>query len=375
MKVEQRILSRETGWRACASTAAGEMPQLGLAFGPRSMIEDPNVMLRVRDTYPRTPIVWASGAGVMAGAEVTDDQLVFTGLTLDHSSVQCISRIVPDRSESRRVGRDVVQELLAGDLVHILVLCDGLLVNGSRLVEGMNELLPPHVSVTGGLAGDGMDFFRSIVGANADIGMRRVVAVGFYGSRLKVGHGCCSGWSPYGDECVVTRAEDNLLFELDGKPALERYCEHLGVDATAQPLATMHFPVHMREEGELPVVRASHMIDQETGVVEFAGDMVTGSRVRFLQATAKDLIDGAVEAARATLAIGAPELVLCVNCIGRRAVLGADAARELAEVHGAFPGSAVFSGFYSYGEIAPGSAASGCQFHNQTMTLTSLREV
>lgn len=375
MKIEQRILSRETGWRTCASTSAGGMPQLAFAFGPRAMIEDPDLMMRLRDTYPRTPIVWASGAGEFADSEISDDQLILTGITFEHATVQCIARIVADRSESHRVGCDVVRELLAPDLVHIFVLCDGLLVNGSHLVDGMRETLPAHVSVTGGLAGDGMDFYRSIVGLNADIGIRRVVAIGFYGSRLQVGHGCCSGWSPYGDECVVTRSEDNLLFELDGKPALERYCEQHGADATADPLATMHFPVHMMDAEAAAVVRASHMIDRETGVIEFAGEMPTGARVRFLQASPDDLISGAVAAAEQTLALGTPELVLCIDCIGRRVVLGANAAREVSRVRGTYPSSSVFTGFYSYGEIAPSDGEAGCQFHNQTMTITTLREI
>ena len=35
---------------------------------------------------------------------------------------------------------------------------------------------------------------------------------------------------------------------------------------------------------------------------------------------------------------------------------------------------AVLVGFYSYGEIAPFSGSTACELHNQTMTITTLRE-
>ena len=38
------------------------------------------------------------------------------------------------------------------------------------------------------------------------------------------------------------------------------------------------------------------------------------------------------------------------------------------------PGTTM-SGFYSYGEFAPGSRGASCELHNQTMTLVTLAEV
>jgi hypothetical protein len=376
MKIEQRRLSSASGWRTTASTFTGEKPQLAFVFGPRRLLENSSLLTRVRETYPRTQLVFASGAGEFSGAEVSDDQLVVTALTLEKAYTRSLALTVAGRAGSHAAGRELGRLLNAADLTHVFVLCDGVKVNGSQLVEGLSAVLPAHVSVTGGLAGDGMDFHRTIVGLDANLGSERVVATGFYGADLRVAHGCSGGWAPYGDECVVTRAEENMLFELDGKPALQRYCEQLGEEATALPLSTMRFPVHMvTEPGAAAVVRASHLIDRETGMIEFAGDISTGAHIRFLRATHDDLIGGAVRAAQQTNAIGPADLVLCVDCIGRRVVLDDAAIREIQRMHAEFPPHAVFAGFYSYGEIAPPSGAAGSQFHNQTVTITALREV
>jgi hypothetical protein len=236
--------------------------------------------------------------------------------------------------------------------------------------------LPAHVAVTGGLAGDGTSFHETLVGLDANVGPDRVVAVGFYGSRLRVGHGCSGGWVPYGAECVVTRSEDNMLFELDGRPALQLYREHLGaVAAAALPGSALRFPLHMTpEDGGAAVVRTSHSFDEETGIMEFAGDIPLGARMRFLRASHEDLLDGATRAAQQARKSGAPELVLCVNCVARRLVLEEDAGAEMARLHQVFGAATPLAGFYSYGEIAPAGVAARSQFHNQTMTITALRE-
>jgi hypothetical protein len=376
IKTEQRMLSRVSGWRTCVNTLAGELPQLVLVFGPRPMIEDLALLTRVREAYPRSRLVVASGAGEFSGPDVSDDQLIVTAIAFEHSTVRAVVRTVGDRGASHRVGREIAHELFAPDLVHVFVLCDGLRVNGSRLAEGLSEVLPAHVSVTGGLAGDGTAFQQTLVGLDANVGPDRVVAVGFCGSHLRVGHGCSGGWVPYGEARVVTRCEDNMLLELDGQPALQLYREHLGAAAATLPGSALRFPLHVTPvDGGATVVRTSHSIDVETGVMEFAGDIPLGARVRFLRATPEDLIGGAVRAAQQARKSGVPELVLCVNCVARRLVLEEHAAAEMTRLHDIFSRDTPLAGFYSYGEIAPAEGATGCQFHNQTMTITALREV
>ena len=42
----------------------------------------------------------------------------------------------------------------------------------------------------------------------------------FYGDRVVFGHGSAGGWDPFGPRRLVTRSKGNILYELDGKPAL-----------------------------------------------------------------------------------------------------------------------------------------------------------
>src|SRR5256885_621748 len=85
---------------------------------------------------------------------------------------------------------------------------------------------PPTLGV--GLAGDGAHFERTWVLDHEAMRGDRVVAVGLYGDHVRVGSGSRGGWGIFGPERVVTRSSGNVLFELDGKPALELYKRYLG---------------------------------------------------------------------------------------------------------------------------------------------------
>jgi hypothetical protein len=233
--------------------------------------------------------------------------------------------------------------------------------------------------VTGGLAGDGTRFEHSWVlrGGRAESG--QACAVGFYGERLHVGHGCAGGWQDFGPERRITRAEGNVLYELDGRPALELYKTYLGERAQGLPGAALLFPLSVRREGDgqPAVVRTILGLDETQQSLTFAGDLPAGGLARLMRASADQLIDSAGDAARqATAGLPAVDsvLLLSVSCVGRRLVLGERTDEEVEAVAETAPAGSAHLGLYSYGEIAPSAAGGGVALHNQTMTVTVLAE-
>jgi hypothetical protein len=45
----------------------------------------------------------------------------------------------------------------------------------------------------------------------------------FYGDSLDISYSSFGGWIPFGPERVITKAEGNILYEIDGQPALDLY--------------------------------------------------------------------------------------------------------------------------------------------------------
>ncbi|HWW72446.1 MAG TPA: FIST C-terminal domain-containing protein, partial [Duganella sp.] len=281
-------------------------------------------------------------------------------------------------ADSRQAGATLSAQLLGDQLRHVLVLSDGLAVNGSELVQGLRTSLPPGVNVTGGLAGDGPDFGVTVVMADAPAASHRIAAIGFYGERLHVGYGSLGGWDSFGPERLITRAEGNTLFELDGESALSLYKTYLGKQAEDLPSSGLLFPLALHlADADTYVVRTILGVDEAAQSMIFAGDMPVGARAQLMKANFNRLVDGAIGAAEDTLTQldgHAPELAILISCIGRKLVLQQRIEEETEGVAEVLGPQTTLAGFYSYGEIAPHSALTRCELHNQTMTVTTFSE-
>ena len=70
-----------------------------------------------------------------------------------------------------------------------------------------------------------------------------------------------------------------------------------------------------------------------------------------------------------------PQLAILVSCIGRKLVLKEHTNEELKAVRALIGAKAAIAGFYSYGELCPSPTSENrCLLHNQTMTITAMRE-
>jgi hypothetical protein len=202
---------------------------------------------------------------------------------------------------------------------------------------------------------------------------RAVGAVGLYGDPLEIGHGSRGGWDIFGPERRVTRSEANVLYELDGRPALELYKRYLGERATGLPATALLFPLSLKGDKDADLVRTVLSVDEDAQSMTFAGDLPEGSTVQLMRANFDRLIDAASGAARDTECTG-PTLSVAISCVGRRLILGERTEEELEATLDGLPTGSRQVGFYSYGEISPLVGAGNCALHNQTMTLTTIRE-
>ncbi len=380
MKIEQNIWDQDNGWsKPLANAEISDDAQLVLAFGASEVFKQKEILLDVRKAYPNACVFGCSTAGEILNTEVHDDSLVVTAIFFEHSAVECAKIEVEDSEKSETAGKQLADKLDRSNLVHVLLLSDGLHINGSALVKGLVSHLPKNVAVTGGLAGDGEDFQNTWVMLGNDISERTVVAVGLYGERLNVGYGSMGGWDSFGPERLITRSKGNVLYEMDGRSALDLYKKYLGDHAKELPASGLLFPLSIRlsRSGGEWIVRTIVSIDEEEGSLTFVGDIPEGAYARLMKANFDRLIDGAAGAAVTSYeAIGSttPDLAILISCVGRKMVLKQRVEEEVENVQDALGEGAVLAGFYSYGEISPFTPNAKCELHNQTMTITTLSE-
>ena len=331
----------------------------------------------LRARWPNARIVGCSTAGEIAETHVRDDSLVATALSFERSRVSTASVAIGSMAESADAGRELAAQLDPTGLRHVLVLSEGLHVNGSELVRSLTEALPKGVAVTGGLAGDGSRFQHTAVALDGRPHGDRVVAIGFYGAGLRVGFGSLGGWDPFGPERLVTRARGSVLYELDGEPALALYKRYLAHHAAQLPASGLLFPLSIRQGEGDGLVRTILGVDEAAQSVIFAGDIPQGARARLMRANFERLLDGAAGAAQSSAAAlrGKPaDVAILISCVGRKLLLQQRVEEEVEAVRQVLGRRPVLTGFYSYGELSPFTPSARCELHNQTMTITTMGE-
>ncbi len=378
MQIEQVL------WRAGDSaattwpTALASLAQLVFAFGDITSLRQPGFIDQLRRRYPEARILCGSTAGQILGTRVHDAGVAVTAVRFEHTAIRSAQIAIDEHSDGAALGRALGQPLPPEGLRHVFVLLDGLAINGSAFIEGLAQVLPAAVTITGGLAGDDARFIETLVSVDDTPRARHIAAIGFYGDRLRVGCGSMGGWEAFGPERLITRAQGNMLYELNGKSALELYRAYLGDAAQQLPASGLRFPLGIRSpERAFPLVRTLVAIDEAHQGLRFAGEMPQGMYARFMKTTFPSLLAGAKEAAlrsQAALATQSSALAILISCVGRKQLLQQRSEEEVEQVSDVLGASTTLTGFYSYGEIAPFTRNDRCDLHNQTMTITTFAE-
>lgn len=377
IKVQQARWNKKEGWNFKKEEQLKK--PLVFVFGERYALEDETRFKEVQEAYPNADIIINSTSGEIDDTLVRDGSIVLTALEFEKTNVEIKEVNINDFDNSFEAGVKLAESIQHQGLKHAFVISDGGKVNGSELVKGLNKCLPETVAVTGGLAGDAARFEKTLVGYNKAPKSGNIVIVGFYGEHLEIGYGSVGGWDTFGPRRKITKSDHNVLYELDGKSALELYKKYLGDKATGLPGTALLFPLslHNDETGN-SVVRTILSVDEEAQSMTFAGDLPEGSYAQLMKANFDRLVDGAYEAASSGKALmkttAEPQISILISCVGRKLVLDQRIEEEIESVREVIGEKIPLTGFYSYGEISPFSGYINCELHNQTMTITLFSE-
>lgn len=380
MQTNQSIYTPSRGWTTTGNSGHLQDAQLVLLFGSKELLKERGVIDEVRSFYPAAHIAGCSTAGEICGEELFDNTVVCTAVWFEKTRIETVKATISAMEESFSAGARMAVSLNKEQLLHVMIFSEGLNINGSELVKGLYSILGNRVTVTGGLAGDQADFIETVVVDNAAGESNAIIAIGFYGENLKVGYGSLGGWDSFGVDREVTKSNGNVLYELDGQPALELYKKYLGAHASGLPASALLFPLSLQlKETNTPLVRTVLSVNEKDGSMVFAGDIPQGEKVRLMKANFERLIQGANDAAEMSK-LGVPgtdpDLAILISCVGRKLVLKQRIEEELEAVREVLGEACTMTGFYSYGEICPMKPVEQkCELHNQTMTITVFKEI
>ncbi len=388
VKLEQKVFTRKNGWNSKMSSLGGNA-QLVLVFGALALFKNSDLLKQVKTMYPCASLLGCSTAGSVQGAQVLEDSLCITAIYFEKSKIKGAMINLSEAGNSLHAGELLARAIpvsMPGDvpgtedkLVHVLVLSEGMNVNGSELLRGLTGQLPENIPITGGMSSDSSSFQETLVLLDSAPARDTVAIVGLYGSHLQISFSSRGGWDQFGPERKITRSKGNVLYEFDGQPALALYKKYLGELAADLPASGLQFPIGIHTGDNEPIiVRSLHGIDENDQSVSYAGNIPAGAKARLMKANTERLIAASSEAARKCMEnthSGPPQLALLVTCYGRMLVLRQRTEEEVEGVYEVFGGKTVMTGFYSYGEFSPYDVGYKCALHNETMTITTISEV
>lgn len=379
MKIQQKKYSQQNGWKIVRDENADfAQSNLVLVFSSTGILSDTSVYPSIRKDFPEADILLASTAGEIIDTEINDDTISLTAILFEKTKIRTSTANISEVKNSHEAGIVLASAFEKEGLNNVLVIADGQKINGSELVLGLQEGLPSGTILTGGLAGDGSRFHHTLVGLNESPAEGRIVAIGFYGNNLSVSYGSVGGWDSFGPERLITKSAANVLYELDGKPALDIYKKYLGEYADDLPGSGLLFPLSIRANNSKgdSLVRTILSVNEEEKSLLFAGNMPEGAYARLMKANFDRLIEGASNAAQNSIWEDKrkPDLAILISCVGRKLVLDQRVEEEVEMVRAIYGEKTALAGFYSYGEISPSFNFLKCELHNQTMTITTLTE-
>lgn len=290
------------------------------------------------------------------------------------------------RGETERSVEDACSSLHDVDGVDgyhtALMFADGLAFVGEEAALLAAIRLGPSVSIAGASAGDDLALERTVVSMGTEV-TTDAVSIALISSSAPISIGVSHGHRPLGSEGTVTRAEGNVVHEIDGRPAWQAYREATKAAAEAAGIFNSNF--------EDPTEFVSYMASFEAGLaieggykvraallkgaddsLSFVCQMAEGTKFAYMGSDLDGQIESArdaAEMAREGLGDSAVAGVLVFECACRKIILQDQFSRAVEAISSSFP-SAPIAGAEMYGEIAlHGGSLSA--YHNSTTVVVA----
>jgi hypothetical protein len=364
-----------------AGTDAARRALAGIDGAPAGLIlvyasvryDLPALLAAVRSVTGDAPLVGASSSGLLCDGEFvpsgTGVQVLALGAEPYRFGVASVTDLRVDTpAAGRAVARAAVDAAGPHRAPHgaMLVLADGLTPNMQGMLDGVYRVTGATIPLVGGAAGADRGLDATYVFHDGAVLHDGAVAVWIGSDRplhTVVGH----GWEPLGLPHLVTRADELVVTELGGRPALEVFAEHTA-GGLAHGELDWSYSLGLIESDGNQLIRFAHV--QEGGGLMTRTPIPEFSAVQIMAANRDKLLDVS-ERVVADAVDGMPEpaVILTFSCVARTDLLGDRCAEEAERLHKAAAPVGTF-GFYTYGEFARTTGAVG--YHNATVAALAL---
>jgi len=341
--------------------------------------DQPSLLRAVRETTGGAPLSGCSVEGTIAAEDADESNFSVVVTAISSDELLWHNGIATGLSaEPRAVGQRVAQELLphlSAETIGLFVFPDGISVtvnnfftaNFDYFFAGLEENLPSErfLPLWGGGAGNDFNLVAPTYQYRDDEVVSDGVSYALLSGRARASWAISHGCIPIGGERIVTRSQGHVIYEIDGKPAVEVLKEYLPDthDITddrdwmryAITLAlSFRAPSYIKDEEY--VVRGIPSVNLSEGSITVQTDVQEGTSLWFSSRDKEKISTGLDRMAaqiKEQLGSEKPKLVLQFECASRGKMMFRE--QEKLQILKRFRQSVgpdvPWAGFYAYGEI------------------------
>jgi hypothetical protein len=345
-----------------------------------------DILDAVRQATVQAPLCGCSAEGIIAKDITDESNFSIAVMVLKSDDLEFVHGISTGlKADSGAVGYDVgksLQRHLGDEAKALFVFGDGLTINFDSFQRGVSETIPKgmNLPILGGLSADNWAFKQTYQYCDDEVtsdGVSWAMLRGAASVISCVNHGCV----PIGGKRTVTRAQGNVIYEIDGQPALEVLKEYLLPDeinnwqkAVISLCLGFKTPAHL-EGYEEYMIRFIPSKDDGARSISIQTEVPEGSDIWMTRRDTDRMAQGLKRTASDIVSRSGsqkPRLVFQFDCCGRGKVILQESLRNqlLRELQQQIGPETPWIGFYTLGEIGP-VGDRNC-FHNYSIVLAAL---
>jgi hypothetical protein len=334
--------------------------------------DQPSLVRAVRETTGGAPLAGCSAEGTINGDDADESNFSVVVTAISSDELQWTNGIVPGlEDDPRAVGKQVAQDLLptlSADAIGLFVFPDGLTDYLEPFFAGLEENLPSDrfLPLWGGGAGNNVSVEEPTYQYCDDEVISGGVAYALLSGKAQAGWAISHGLVPIGSARTVTRSQGNVIYEIDGKPAIEVLKEYLPEGALAEDRDWMRYAVSLALTTKAPnymkdeeyVVRGVPAVRMADGSITVQTEVPEGTSVWFSSRDKEKItsrFDRMAQQITEQLGDDKPKLVFQFECFTRGKSLFREQEKMqlLKRLRQSVGPDVPWAGFYTIGEIGP----------------------
>jgi hypothetical protein len=350
----------------CISSLAGETPKAGILFAAIDFDHSP-ILQQINQAFPGIELIGGTTDGELSSVlEFQQDSLTLMVFCSDEIAITAGVGYEVSKNPVEAT-RQAVEQAQSNSITNpqlCVSVPEGFTASGALILDGLRRALGQSVPIIGGLAADQWRFQRTYQFFRSQV-LSDAVPILLFSGGLLFSHSIASGWHPIGKKSRVTKVNKNIVYEIDGKPALEFYRHYFG-----ELPPSSEYPLAVFDQDEKHFyLRAASVFDRQSGSITFFADIPEQAVIQIAQTTRDDILaasQASIMNALESYPGSEPEAVLFFSCASRRKILGTRTKEEYQIAKKCLTKPLPSCGFYSSGEMAPLEQKGQTEFHNKT---------